>query len=88
MIPILSLWMPVLLAAVLVFVGSSVIHMFLTYHRNDYQALPDEAGVMDALRPFAIPPGDYLMPFSSGSEEIPCISSSRPPAMRNCACAE
>ena len=70
MIPILSLWMPILLAAVLVFVGSSIIHMFLTYHRNDYAALSDEAGVMDALRPFNIPPGDYLMPFSSGSEDM------------------
>jgi hypothetical protein len=70
MISILSLWMPIVLAAVLVFIGSSVIHMFLTYHRNDYAALPDEAGVMEALRPFGIAPGDYIMPFANGSEDM------------------
>ena len=43
MVPIASLWLPILLAAVLVFVASSIIHMVLKYHRNDFRALPDEA---------------------------------------------
>jgi hypothetical protein len=58
----MSLWLPVLLAAVVVFVVSSIIHMALPYHRNDFQAVPKEDAVMDALRPFSISPGDYLMP--------------------------
>jgi hypothetical protein len=49
-------------AAVLVFVVSSVIHTVLTYHRTDFKPLPDEERVMAALRPFNIPPGDYHMP--------------------------
>lgn len=57
-----ALWMPILLAAVLVFVASSVIHMVLPYHRTDYQKLPKEDDVMNALRPFAVPPGDYTVP--------------------------
>ena len=62
MVPILSLWLPILVAAILVFVASSVIHMALGYHANDYAKLPDEEGVMNALRPFNIPPGEYHMP--------------------------
>lgn len=57
-----SLWLPILLSAVLVFIASSIIHMALPWHRSDYRAMPKENEVMDALRPFAIPPGDYMLP--------------------------
>ncbi len=62
MVSALSLWLPVLLSAVLVFVVSSVIHMVLSWHRNDFSAVPSEDGVMDALRPFNIPEGEYFIP--------------------------
>ena len=62
MVSIVSLWLPILLAAVGVFVASSVIHMLLSYHQGDYLKLPDEDGVADALRGFDIPPGDYMIP--------------------------
>jgi hypothetical protein len=62
MVPIASLWLPILGAAVVVFVASSVMHMVLPYHRNDLRRLPDEDGVMEALRRFKLPPGDYGMP--------------------------
>lgn len=70
MVSIVSLWLPILLAAVLVFVGSSVIHMFLKYHESDYRQLPDEDAIMDALRQHAIPPGDYHMPYVAGAEAM------------------
>src|ERR1700737_2597132 len=66
MVPIVSLWLPILLSAVAVFIASSIIHMVLTYHRSDFKKLPAEADVMDTLRKFQIPPGDYLIP-SAGS---------------------
>ena len=62
MVPILSLWLPILLSAFVVFVISSIIHMALGYHNSDFAKLPNEEGVMDALRPFNIPPGEYHMP--------------------------
>lgn len=62
MVPITSLLLPILLSAVAVFIISSIIHMLLPYHRNDFQALASEAQVMDALRPFSIPPGEYVVP--------------------------
>jgi hypothetical protein len=66
MVSLAALWLPILVAAVLVFLASSLIHMVLPYHRTDYGMVPSEDKVMDALRPFNIPPGDYLMP-SPGS---------------------
>lgn len=65
MVPLTSLWLPILLSAVFVFVASSIIHMVLTYHRSDYRPLPSEDQVMAALRPFRIPPGDYFVPHAS-----------------------
>jgi hypothetical protein len=69
-IPITSLWLPILIAAVLVFVVSSIIHMFLTYHRNDYGALPDEDRAQDALGALNIPPGDYMLPYGGTPENM------------------
>ena len=61
MVSIPSLWLPILLAGVSVFITSSVIHMALSaWHRNDFRALPDEPAGLDALRSLALEPGDYL----------------------------
>jgi hypothetical protein len=62
MVALTELWLPILLSAVLVFIASAVIHMVLPYHRTDFRALPKQDDVMDSLRKFAIPPGDYMMP--------------------------
>src|ERR1039457_1619867 len=62
MVSIPSLWLPIPLSAVAVFVASSLIHMVLPYHKSDYKRLPSEDGVMDALRPFDLPPGDSMFP--------------------------
>lgn len=69
-ISIVSLWLPIVLAAVLVFVASSIIHMFLGYHRTDFRRLPAEDEVQSALARFEIPPGDYVMPHAESSEEM------------------
>ncbi|MCB9501134.1 MAG: hypothetical protein H6696_04290 [Deferribacteres bacterium] len=70
MVSVLSLWLPILLSAVFVFVVSSIIHMVLKYHNNDFIALPDEDGVMGALQKFTIPPGDYVMPHAGSMEAM------------------
>jgi hypothetical protein len=70
MVSILSLWLPIVLSAVLVFIVSSVIHMVLTYHRSDFAPLPDEDAVMDALRPFNLPQGEYVMPYANSSKQM------------------
>ena len=70
MVSVVSLWLPILLSAVVVFVVSSIIHMVLNYHRSDFRKLPDEDAVMDALRGFEIPPGDYVVPCPGSSKEM------------------
>ncbi|MDZ7267731.1 MAG: hypothetical protein ONB48_16080 [candidate division KSB1 bacterium] len=64
-----ALWLPILLSAVLIFIVSSIIHMALPWHKNDYRKVPNEARVMEALRPFALPPGDYMMPRATSMNE-------------------
>lgn len=62
MVPTLVLWLPILLSAVLVFVTSSVIHMFLPWHKADLDDVPDEDAVRRAVGPLALPPGSYVVP--------------------------
>ena len=61
MTPFMSLLLPVLVSAVAVFMLTLVLHM-TPWHKSDYVRLPDEDGVMQALRPFNIPPNDYTVP--------------------------
>jgi hypothetical protein len=70
MTPLVSLWLPILLSAVGVFLASSVLHMFTGWHKSDYRKVPNEDRVMDTLRPLAIPPGDYMMPRPGSTEEM------------------
>ena len=66
-----ALWLPILLSAVVVFVASSIIHMLLPWwHRSDYPKMADEDRLRDALRPLAIPPGDYFVPGCNNMEEM------------------
>ena len=57
-----QLWLPIVLSAVLVFVASSIIHMMLKYHSNDFSAAPNQDAIQNALRGAA--PGSYAFPFS------------------------
>ena len=68
MVQLTSLWLPILLSAVLVFIASSIIHMVIGYHGSDFKRLPDEDGMMEALRSFNLPPGDYQMPCAGGAK--------------------
>jgi hypothetical protein len=65
-----ALWLPALLSAVLVFIASSIIHMASPWHKSDYPKVPGEDRVMDAMRPLAIPPGDYMMPRPASREDM------------------
>ncbi len=64
------LWLPILLSSVIVFIMSSVIHMALPWHKSDYPKVSNEEKLRDALRPLAIPPGDYVVPRPSSRQEM------------------
>ena len=61
--PFGSLWLPVIVSAVVVFVTSSILHMALKYHRADYKTLPNEDAVRQALAKGNPPPGIYFTPY-------------------------
>jgi hypothetical protein len=68
MVQLISLWLPIVVSAVIVFVASSIIHMVLPFHRGDLRRVPREDEVMEALRQFSIPPGDYGMPLAESMQ--------------------
>lgn len=70
MTPLLSLWLPMLLSAVLVFVVSSIIHMVLPWHKREYPQVPNEEEFRQAVGPLAIPPGEYMVPRASSMAEM------------------
>lgn len=70
MLTLFSLWLPILVAAVLVFVASSVIHMFLGYHSSDYGPLPDEERIGAAIREAGVAPGDYATPYAGSMKAM------------------
>jgi len=63
---LMALWLPILAAAVVVFVASSVMHMLLPYHKSDYKKLPDEEKALAALR--GVTPGQYVFPYCTHKE--------------------
>lgn len=70
MTPLMALWLPILLSAVIVFVASSLIHMFTKWHKADFATLPDEQSFAAAVRPLKIPPGDYMTPMARSMAEL------------------
>lgn len=70
MTPIHTLWLPILLSSVGVFILSSIVHMFLPWHKNDYPKVPDEDKVRNVLKPLNIPPGEYMVPRTYSMKEL------------------
>ncbi|MEO6119715.1 MAG: hypothetical protein ABIP12_03420 [Terriglobales bacterium] len=68
MVPLASLWMPIVVAAVIVFVASSILHMLLTYHRSDYKKMPDEENVRSAIGTAGVTQGVYMFPHCDHKE--------------------
>lgn len=68
MVPLASLWMPIVVSAVIVFIASSILHMLLTYHRSDYKKMPDEENVTSAIRTAGVAQGLYMFPHCDHKE--------------------
>jgi hypothetical protein len=55
---------------VIVILKSTVKHMASPWQKSEYPKVPDEGRDMEALRPFAIPPGDYFIPRPSSRADM------------------
>lgn len=70
MTPIVDLWLAILLAAVLVFMASSVLHMVLPVHKSDCKKLSNEEALLGAMREQGLEPGEYVFPFADSLKEM------------------
>jgi hypothetical protein len=68
--PFGSLWLPVIVSAVVVFVASSILHMALKYHKADYKSLPNEDAVREALAKGSPAPGIYFTPYCADMKQM------------------
>lgn len=57
---IMTLWMPILVSAIVAFMAGSVIWMFMPWHKTDWSKTPDEEAVRGALN--GATPGMYSVP--------------------------
>ncbi len=65
MVTLDTLFLPIVLSAVLVFITSSILHMVLRYHRSDYAPLPNEEAVRAAINAGNPTPAQYIIPYAS-----------------------
>jgi hypothetical protein len=70
MVSLGSLWLPVLLSAVLVFVVSSLVHMVLKYHNTDYSRIPQEEAIRAAVRNASPAPAQYIIPYCGEMKQM------------------
>ncbi|NTV73437.1 MAG: hypothetical protein HGA66_04440 [Holophaga sp.] len=70
MVSLTQLWLPILLASVFVFLGSSLVHMALKWHNSDYLPHPDEEGLRAAIRKGSPGPGQYTVPYCGDHKEM------------------
>ncbi len=69
MVPLLSLWLPIILATVACFVVSAVIWMASPLHKHDYKDPGDKEGpLMDFLKSQAFAAGVYFVPWCGGAK--------------------
>ncbi len=67
--PLISLWIPIVLSGMALFLASWAAWELLPHHKGEWQGLPDEEGVMTTLRKSNIPPGQYVMPHACTPQE-------------------
>ena len=68
MISIASLWLPIVLSAVIVFIASALVWMVLPHHKKEWTAFGNEEAVRAALR--GASPGLYGVPFAGSREAM------------------
>lgn len=71
MVALGSLWLPILVSAVIVFFASSIVWMLLPHHKSDWAQLPGEAGLLDAMRRAGVGRGQYRFPFCDPRDKSP-----------------
>lgn len=70
MVSVIDLWLAILVAAVFVFIASSVLHMVIPIHKKDYKKIPGEASLLEAMRGQGVQRGHYMFPGCDDMKEM------------------
>jgi len=66
---LIDLWLPILIATIVLFFLSFFFWALLPHHFGDHKKLPDEDAFMDFLRSQNVPPGNYIYPCAQKASE-------------------
>ena len=67
-VTIASLWLPIVLSAVAVFIASFLAWMVVGHHKSDYRKVTDEDALLEAIRSQKLARGMYNIPHCDPSE--------------------
>ena len=70
MVSLASLWLPIIVASVGVFIASSLVHMVIKWHNADYFGFSNEDDVRAAVAKTAPKPGQYVVPYCSDMKQM------------------
>jgi hypothetical protein len=62
MTPIMSLLLPIVVAAVAVFILSMIVHLAMPWHKSDYANVPNHDAAVAAIQSLNLAPDDYAVP--------------------------
>ena len=65
---ILSLWLPILVSAAVVWLASAVVWMVMPWHKKDFSPVANEDGARAGLKGLA--PGCYMLPFCTDPKAL------------------
>ena len=65
-----ALWLPILVATIVVYLAEMIVNMILPYHRKDFRAIPDEDGIRDVVRSRGLARGQYYFPYADSAETM------------------
>ena len=65
---ILSLWLPIVASAAIVWIGSAIVWMVMPWHKSDFSKIDNEEGARAALKGLA--PGFYMLPYCMDPKEM------------------
>ncbi|NIR43364.1 MAG: hypothetical protein GWN99_05440 [Gemmatimonadetes bacterium] len=67
-VSLVSLWLPILLSALIVFVAAFVAWTVLPHHRSDWVGIPNDELLLNAIRSLNLGRGQYVFPYAATPE--------------------
>ena len=64
-----TLWLPILVSAIVVFILSALAWTVLPHHKKEWQPLPNEDAVLNAMAGSPPAPGQYALPYYADPKE-------------------